>query len=140
MPRKSRKPSDNLVSDHSNLPEFFSPSDAPWGGFINVRLTDEHRGQFEAWYSSHSNDIGAMLTDILATGIKLSLTFDHENQCFLATLTGALVPPSRDRFAVSTRAGTMSEVLALACWKHFVLAKQNYGAFRPKSGDFLHWG
>lgn len=120
--------------------KFWLPSDAEWGGFINIRLDDQQKDEFRTWEDTVSESVLPSLDDLLGEGIKFALSYDRENQCYIATLTGALVVGSNERYCVTTRAGGMFEVIALAMFKHYVLAKEDYGEYKPRSGRFDNWG
>lgn len=126
-------------SDRTN-PLYFSPADAPWGGYINIRMSDDFKQHFYDWMADHANDIMPSMIDMQATGLKFTMSFDHENDCFIVSVTGALLQPSLDRYCVTSRAGTMTDALGLAVWKHCVLAMGNYGDYLPKTGDFKRFG
>lgn len=139
MPRKTK-------DEQLPLPEFvpgrfFCAASAEWGGFINLKMSDELTDVFKLWVEEYGNKAQETLTEFLAEGGKLSLVWDGENQCFIGTYTGALVENSASRFAMSARAGGMMECLALLAWKHLtVLSNGGYGEFRPRAGGFGSWG
>lgn len=111
-----------------------------WGGFLNLKLDDADRERFDAWLEEHGGRVGAFLDDALIAGLKFSLSNDAENECYIATLTGLLIPSHNTRYAASARAGTVSEATALICYKHFVLAEGNWFDFLPHNGKLQRWG
>jgi hypothetical protein len=115
-------------------------SEPEWGGFLNLRLTDEHKVLFDTWHEASQQTVGTLLDDAMIDGIKVSLAYDTENECYIATFTGSLIPAHNTRYAASSRAGTYWEALALMCWKHFVLAEGNWFDYLPHSGTFKRWG
>lgn len=119
---------------------YWLPNEATWGGFINVRLDDEQKSSFHAWYEDNSSTVSGYVDDVLSEGMKVSLAYDRENQCYIATFTGALVGGSNERYVATSRAGTLNECLGLAVWKHFYLADGDYGAFKPKTSTMMSWG
>lgn len=143
----------NLVSQKKISPSKPSPAvaqrtqhlfrldeNAQWGGFINIRLSDDNKADFSTWYDENAGQAGLLLDDLLGQGMKVAFSFDAENSCYICTFTGKLLASSGDRFCMTTRAGRLEEVIALACWKHFSLAKGDYDNFRPKTGNFSSWG
>lgn len=140
MPRKKKTPL-QTQKENREKPPLWCPSDAEWGGYINIRLDDAQKEQFHAWYSENTDQIAVYLEDFLGEGGKFSVSYDHENECFVTTLMGALLQDdSRDRFTSSSRAGTVTEAMALAFWKHFVLCEADYTNFLPKTNRLLNWG
>lgn len=124
----------------SNQP-YYLPSDAAWGGFINIRLDDNQKAEFLAWYEKNYEVVFPNLIDLLGSGIKATFSFDAEHDCFICAIQGALVGEAgNDRFVSTSRASSLVEVVALTVWKHTVLARGDYGNYRPKSGSFMSWG
>lgn len=127
MPRaKSSKSSDQ---SSKALPPRSLPSDAPWGGFVNIRLSDEEKEVAQAWIRESEREAVQLLTDDLADGYKFSLSYDGDNQSFIATYTGAGWDGCNVRCAMSARAGTWFEALALLVWKHHIHAGRDWGQY-----------
>lgn len=140
MARKS-KSSPNLDTPEQNVQQgkFWLTNDAPWGGFINVAISDAEKAQFQEWYVEQAVHVPQMVDDLLAEGMKYGISYDRENQCYIVTLTGALVVGSNLRCCVTTRAGTWAEADALASWKHYVLCGEDYGDLLT-TGRKRSWG
>ena len=138
MPRKSSKP----VQEKLSFPvgKYYLEEDAPWGGFINIKLDDDAHDAFDVWNAAHHNEIAQLFIDLMAEAIKVGFAYDSEHQCFITTFTGALVDGDKARYCMTTRAGTWDECLALSLWKHTVMAQGNYRDFLPRSGTFKSWG
>jgi hypothetical protein len=114
-------------------------NDAPWYGFINVTVTDAEKEEFHVWYSENSQHVNSMLDDLLAEGMKYGCSYDRENECYVATLTGNLVEKANLRACVTSRAGNWADVNALAVWKHYILCAGEYGDLLT-SGRKRSWG
>lgn len=119
---------------------YWLPSDAAWGGFVNIRLDDSQREAFGFWFGENASRVAQFLDEILGEGMKVGLSYDRENQCYIATFTGALVGNSNERYCATSRAGTLNECLGLAVWKHIFLTQGDYGNFRPANSTFMSWG
>jgi hypothetical protein len=119
---------------------YWTDNDAAWGGFINIRLDDEQKSSFHAWFGEYSSTVAGFIEDVLAEGMKVSMSYDRENQCHIATFTGALVRNSNERYVTTSRAGTLNESLGLAVWKHFFLADGDYGNYKPRTSTLMSWG
>lgn len=141
MPR-SRKTSPDLDTPEKNVErgKYWLPQDAGWGGFINVRLNDKQKDDFYAWEAAHAAHIGAYYEDHLGEGIKFSASYDRENECYIVTYTGKLVSLTHDRYSCTSRAGTLSQALALAVYKHEVMAEGDYIRFGSGGKEFLKFG
>jgi len=120
--------------------EFFCASDAAWGGFVNIKLSELQKTEFKLWYQENPGEAVSILRDFLNEGGKLSVTFDREHDSFVVTYTGALMGNSGDRFAASSRAGVLDEALAIMAWKHGHLAEGDYGNWRPFGNTMERWG
>lgn len=139
MPRKKKN---TPVPETKQVEQgvYWLPNDAAWGGFINIRLDEEQKSSFLAWFAATPEAIHPLLDDVLIEGMKVAFAYDRENQCYIVTFTGALVSNSNERYCATSRAGTLTECLGLACWKHFYLADGDYGNFKPKTGQMNNWG
>lgn len=111
-----------------------------WGGFLNMKLDDADKERFDGWLVENASRVGSALEDALNEGIKFSLSYDAENECYIATFTGKLIPAHDTRYAASARAGTVNEGIALIVYKHFVLAEGNWFDFLPHNGKLARWG
>lgn len=136
----AKKTSVSVPPVPSNKPAFYCEPNAPWGGYINIRIDDKQKEQFFEWLEGNREHIIPSMIDMQATGLKFTMSFDHENDCFIVSVTGALVVPYPDRYCVTSRAGEMSQALALAVWKHYVVANADYTNWLPKTGGFKQFG
>lgn len=140
MPRKTKTtPSFDTPEKNVSQGKWYCTNDATWFGFCNVALNDGDKSAFVEWYSVNSDAVARMLDDLIGEGMKYGLAYDRENQCYIATLTGSLIPNSNVRACMTTRAGTWLEVEALAVWKHYILLAEDYGDLMS-SGRKRSWG
>lgn len=117
-----------------------SASVKDWGGFINLRLDDDEKTAFHHWRETEGSSTWELLQTVLDDGVKVSITQDAENQCHVVTLTGALVSTDKDHnYAVSSRAETWEEAVALMMYKHFALAQGDYANYKPRTSR-MSWG
>ena len=138
---RSKKTSPSVDTPEKNVTQgkFWLSNDAPWGGFINVAITDSEKDEFLGWLVEHKGEVPSMLDDLIAEGMKYGIAYDRENQCYIVTFTGALIEKSNVRCCVTTRAGTWAECDALAVWKHYILCAGDYGDLYA-SGRKRSWG
>lgn len=127
MPRAKKTGSSSETA--KQLPPRALPADAPWGGFVNIRLNDDELDEAKLWIREHETEIVSRLTDDLAEGFKFSLSYDHDNQSFIATYTGRGWMRSNERCAMSARAGTWFEAIGLLVWKHHEHAQGDWGQY-----------
>lgn len=141
MSRKTKSVSPPQQTPESKvLRRYDCEQDAIWGGFINIRLSDEMRAHFHEWEAAYSAHISGYWEDHLGAGIKISFAYDETNSAFIVTYTGRLVGQVGSRYAVSSRAGTIQQALALAVYKHEVLAEGDYIRFSSGVREFLQFG
>ena len=140
MARKARTPVPPETPEVPRQP-YKLDDKAKWGGFINIRLSDEQKAGFFAWCEKNPTVGGQLLDDMLGAGCKVTLAYDAEHEAYIVTVTGALVGEDpASRYASTSRAGTMNEVVALTVWKHFVLCDGEYGNYKPRDSSFMRWG
>lgn len=143
MPRakKSTQVDQGEVQPQNVAPKqrYACDDDAKWGGFLNIRLTDDDVDDFHEWFQHAQAEVGwSLLHEALTAGLKLSVTFDVGNSTFIATLTGDLLGWG-DRRAVTSRAPLWAKAVLLAVWKHAVLSDGDYSKYvteKPKWNVF----
>jgi len=140
MKKRSIAPKPSPENGAVQVGAYHSEPDAPWGGYINIRLEEAQKSAFFDWYAENAGQAPQILDTLLGDGMKVGLSYDRENECYITTFTGRLVGGSDARYCCTTRGGRLEEVLALACWKHVYVARGDYGNFRPRSGKLDNWG
>lgn len=140
MPRKPKSTVPEPEPTSADQP-YLLPNDSPWGGFVNIRLEDEQKQQFFLWEEENKQFVSGYFDEMLGAGIKASFSYDASNECYILAVTGALmgVTPG-SRFCSTSRSSTLVQVMALTVWKHVILAKGDYGNYRPKGGGFMSFG
>jgi len=111
-----------------------------WGGYIDVRMNNDEKLLFTAWWESNQTDVFNWLVDALTPGLKLGMMWDGENQCYVASLNGKGVKSVDKRFTLTARAGTFDESFALLCYKHYVLLESDWGNWKPANKRKQDWG
>lgn len=142
MPRKTTK-SQEKAPAFQNTQRYYLPTEAPWGGFINLRLDDESGALFATWLASaDGKNYASFVDDMLGEGIKVTLAFDQEHSCYICSASGALCTETpKHRYSSSSRAGTIAEALAMTAYKHFKIVNLDYSDYRPsKTANGMNWG
>lgn len=116
------------------------PQTQSGGGFLNVKLDEAQKSAFYRFADENRGFHWLALDDALSQGVKFGATYDRENQAYVVTLTGALVVGSNERYCSTSRAGTLDEAIAVAMYKHDVMAQGDYSDFMPRTGTFKQWG
>jgi hypothetical protein len=139
MARPKKTSATLSTSQQTKVGKWQAEKDAPWGGFINIRVDEEQKEQFHQWCAENPEEGWRITDDLLAQGMKVGFAYDTENECYIMTLTGTLVEGSTERYCVTSRAGTLGDVIALSAWKHVVLVAGAYGDLRA-NGRLNNWG
>lgn len=100
-------------------------SDDEWAGFVPCELSDDGREAWEVWNSGSVGNLSRSVDDVLATGLKLTMTYDGANQCYVASFSGR--PDSAGGVAfngiLTGRAGTFEDALSVLVYKHVELLR-----------------
>jgi|SRR5215207_282192 len=117
-------------------------ADLDWGGFINVRIDEDDKAQYEIWAEDNNATLWADFQDYLARGFKFSLAYDPQGDFYLATFTaGGVKQIGIDmRCCLTARAPKWETALSLLIFKHEVLAKGNWGNYLPSQLKFANFG
>jgi len=105
-----------------------------WGGFINVKLTSDEKEAYTQWLDGDGASFWAMLVDGISTGLKFGLSWDGENDCFVATYSGCGVVDDDRRYCLTARGATMESATALLVFKDVIMLEQDWGRYKPSSG------
>lgn len=111
-----------------------------WGGFINIRLTDENKADFERWFIAEQIRIWQYVEDALAQNLKISFSWDSENECYISSFIGAGVDGSNERYCLPARSNRLDESIALLVYKHVVICDCDWGGYMPRTGTVNNWG
>lgn len=71
--------------------------------FASVRLSSDELAKFDTWYEKSFPDFWELLTVHLSAGWKLSVTWDKENDCFIASSTNHAEKSVNYRTCVTSR-------------------------------------
>lgn len=111
-----------------------------WGGFVQVSIDEAHREDFDLWLSETGEAVYRELSDALGTGLKLSLSYDGSNQCYIGSLTGRPDVAGERAFTccLSARSGTFEEAIAVLMYKHCALLHYDWwdAVNEPKKARF----
>ena len=140
MPRARKSEKAAPAYDPNAGRRYFLPADAKWGGYIDLKISEDQRGVFNDWYLKPGSLWWDLLAECLADGLALSLKWDAENQCFVVTLTGAGISNSNERYALTARSSDATEAMALCVYKHSVLMGGIWDSFMPRTGTMRSWG
>lgn len=140
MPRAKKEPKASAKYNPNAGRKYFLPADAVFGGYINLKIDEEQREAFDKWYGDHEHEFAGTCSDTLVDGMALSIKYDAENQCFLASYSGAGVTGSNERYVLTARSSSWIDALALLVYKHTELMGGSWDDFVPSTGKMRSWG
>lgn len=136
MPRKGRSDVANSSKGTPQTNTSRKQGEDDWGGFIAVSLSDEDKAAFAVWAEAERDAIWTMFDDLLGSGFKWGVSFDAENDCYIASLTGCGVVGTPLRWCLTARGGAWDAAVQLVLFKHYVLAQGDWGNYRPRHRNF----
>ena len=89
--------------------------------FINRNLLEEEKKSFTTWAKAETERIPDLLGQIMVDDYKVSCTWNDQNQCYIATLTGKEDCKFNPHKALSARSDDWFEALAMVTFKHLIL-------------------
>jgi hypothetical protein len=107
--------------------------EVPWGGFIDIRLTEEMKQEFARWLNAEPSAVWEEFVETLGQGLKFSLSWDKENECFVASFVGSSGSLSGWRYALTARSDIWEKAIHLLVFKHVVLLEKDWGRFKPRT-------
>lgn len=116
--------------------------DVPWGGYVDLRLDEDDIEQFRVWSAAEAESFWLEFVELLGKGFKFGLSCNVEGDFYLATFTahGDRVIGLEDRYCLTARAPGWEEAVMLLLFKHLVMARGNWGNFRPKTRKMDRFG
>lgn len=96
-PRYNQDGNIHLYYPYARIQEVFdmaakkgSKNRTPFGNveFINFKFDRETKEKFEQWYASKGNTVIQGIFETIQAEYKLSVSYDSQNECFIASMTG----------------------------------------------------
>lgn len=139
MPRKASKPvPSNFLEQPPSVQPLLPDKEAEWGGFVNIPMTDKDKETYTAWFTVNETFLTESVAELVWAGLKLSVVFDCDNDCYIATFTGKGHPQFAMRMAMSARHRDLLNAIGLLVFKHYVMADRDWTQFTPK-GEKRKW-
>lgn len=91
--------------------------------FCNINLSTAEKKQFKSWFEEHRTEIHTYAAAMTSTGYKLSIKWDNEHACFIATITCTDEAMENGGKALSSRSDDWLEAIALNIFKTDVVAE-----------------
>jgi hypothetical protein len=105
--------------------------------FVNIRLTVKQKETFKAWFLENESELPNLLAVFLTAGYKLSLKFDSEHNCYIASATCFDDSMENHNKCLSSRSQDWLEAMALNLYKTDVLSEDGVWESSAVGSD---WG
>lgn len=89
--------------------------------FVRTQLTGEDKKAAKAWFEKHSDELDKKMHDVLASGHKVSFSYNETNQSVTCTFTGKPEESVNEYRMLTSFASSWWQALALGLWKTEVL-------------------
>jgi hypothetical protein len=96
-----------------------------WKGYVDVRMTDSEKETMTAW-DVHDDDLWLVWQDAIISGHKASLTYNKENQAFVAALTGMEGHPTNAGYTLTAYAPDWYIAVRALLFKHVILLETDW--------------
>lgn len=107
---------------------------ATWKGFVDVKLTSEEKDSYVSW-DIHDDDLWLLLVDAISAGHKLSITFNRQNDQFVASFTGQTDTGKNEGYTLSAYAKTWYDSVRVLTFKHSVLLEGEWSRAAERVTD-----
>lgn len=97
-----------------------------WDGFIDISLTDDQKDAFRQWRLDTETELPGMLESIAVAGHKITLNYVQSNDNFSASITGQLRGVAGTAQTASAFGRDVTTALQMICFKHFVIAHEDW--------------
>jgi hypothetical protein len=104
-----------------NANDYLAARGTPLMQFANYKLSDTEKGDYAVWIGEQNGDTIQALTDVVASGYKLTTSYDDKNQCFIVSLIGRQEGHPNQDICMSTRHGDLAQAIGMALYKELVL-------------------
>jgi len=92
-----------------------------WQGFINCRLSDEQKEDFEAWWEAGIPDLSGKWLGLVKDGYKTTLSWDIPKNTYTATITDNDAQSELAGWALSAFGDSPEKAIAVLLYKHNVV-------------------
>lgn len=95
--------------------------DRPQVSFVGVRVSRDVKAKFDKWVTREAFDWLDELEHQLQAGIKVGVTWDRKNDCFIVSATNWIEGDENYGWCFSTRNSSVQKALQLALYKLLVV-------------------
>lgn len=116
---------DNLYRSVATMPNPSKQGKSPYAQttFVNIRLTDDQKKEFDGWSKEQGEELASTIAICMANNGKLSVSWDAQNACFIASLTCKDEKSVNMDHCITSRSSDWFEALTLTVFKIDVILK-----------------
>lgn len=122
-----------MARGKGQVKESSNGSPASWTRFVDISAAGvpwvdvvQHFGSADA--------VADGVSSLCTRGYRVGLSFNEANDAFIASVTCKAVDDPNSGCTFTAFAGTWFEALALACYKHYVLAREDWNSAGSAAG------
>lgn len=105
--------------------------------FCTIALDTEEKAILKEWLQSNSKDLDTYFHTMVTDGWKTSITWDDNNDCFIASATQRFDDDKNHNVCVTSRSDNMYEAILITFYKIYVLFKDKKLPIEPNKQN---WG
>lgn len=96
-----------------------------WQGFVDVKLTAVEKDVYGQW-DVQDDDLWVLVVDAIGSGHKLSITYNRQNDQFVASFTGQTGTKGNEGFTLSAYAKDWYNAIRVLAYKHAILLESDW--------------
>lgn len=105
--------------------------------FVNFKLRQDESVEFNTWTAKLGEHGLDEIAGMMAEGYKLSIKWDSENVCFIASWTSSADMAVNTNMCMTSRSNDWYEAALMGVYKHkFIFGKTGW----PRQGKDNNWG
>jgi len=105
-----------------------------WQGFVDVKLTAEEKETYGQW-DVQDEDLWVLVVDAIGSGHKLSVTYNRQNDQFVASYTGQTGTKGNEGFTLSAYAKDWYNAVRVLAYKHTILLESDWTLAKDRVSD-----
>lgn len=93
--------------------------------FVSYTLSKSEKVAFSKWWEEKASDAFVFVSEVVNSGYKVSLSWDAENDCYIATFTCMEKKSPNYCLVMSSRSDDLWEAIGINLYKHYVLFSES---------------
>lgn len=97
-----------------------------WNGLARVPFSKADKAAFEKWRGTA--EVATLLDDLISEDYKVSFSYDEKHDAYMCSVSCYNPHLENFKYTMTSRAATVIDVMYLALYKHYEVAKEVWGA------------